>query len=209
MARHSLLAAISLLPAEQTPPTPLVSSPPHLALLCQGLASLSFLPPLLLCSQPLSTKQLSSKKGASQTPLPPSLLQSESFLIQMCTVSDSASEQARELSRQPASCAFPMAAAPSSKRTRFTPGFLPPRQQQRYPGNRLPLQHNPLFYSLGSTAKAVGEEITAMVSHSLARLRSGGCQGVGWGFLLLCSSGFSFSCLAPSATSISYLLSLT
>lgn len=191
-----------LLPAELIQPAPPLlfpdlGSPASGSCLFHFVANLSGFSPSLSNGFPLS-----------RVPATPSyLLSHNSFYIQMCNVSEPASKRTCEQSRQSASCAFPMAAAPASKCKRFGPGVLPLRQQQGYPGNRLLFLHNPLSGLRGEGCwGAVQEEITAIMSHSQARCSSGGFkQGCGWGFLLFYSALSPFS-LSPRCLSYTHLI---
>lgn len=231
MAPRSLLAAISLLSAELIPPAPLVTSPPP-RLACVSvwfpLASSLSLCSQFLSTSPLCTKQLSSKQGTSQTPLPAPLLQSPRISknpsLFKCALS--ASQQARERMSYPDS----------------QPVVLFSWQLQN-PANA----HGSVlaFCRRGSSRSIQATGSCSNTTHSSAlwtpqqRLlerkspwwcrtawhvsaQEGSSRGVcvcGWVGARVSNSNpfpsvvqrshFSFSCLPPSATSISYLLSLT
>lgn len=90
--------------------------------------------------------------------------------------------------------------------------FPPPWRQQGYPGNRL--LHSPILRFLGSVAEAVVELLgreSLWWDHAawLSSAQEGSSRGGGGSFSSIVLCHISLSCLAPSATSNSYLLSRT
>lgn len=122
--------------------------------------------------------------------------QGDSFLLHMCDVSESASERWRHADSQPA-VFFPW------QQQQHASILVP---QQGYPGNRLLILRlwAPWRRELGGNHCG---DITQPGSAQVRRIQVG-LEGVGESFLSLALCHFSSSRLAPSATSISYLLSL-
>lgn len=189
---------------------PLLSPPPRLRVSPPLASSLSLGRQGNLCFLSLSTKQLSSSSKAEcqSHPQPPTssaqsprIREIPSLFIRAMSASQPASDGAMQTVSQ---LCFSHGSSTSQKtHAPFNPGVLPPWRQQRYPGNRLLLLHSPLVRSLGSVAEAVRGEMTAVVLRSPARHSSA------QSFCPIALCHCCFSRLAPSATSISYLLSPT